>query len=198
MLATTKRRGILFVLAGLLGVALTTTCGLAVRGQQPAAERTTGQTRESKAELQASTHDRRVDQAREEVEFLKSNLDAQNALLRIDESRLQQAKSWKTHFEELFRKKEVTEDRLLAARDDILMFEAHLVGDRANVKLAELRLRQAQHRLDNGEFSTGHDDSRTSDLEKRLASMELKVEQLSAEVGRLRRESAGASKLVPH
>ena len=54
-------------------------------------------------------------QARDAMEVLEAQLEAKRALLRIDESRAEQAKRWRAYYEKLVRDRMVIEDRLLAA-----------------------------------------------------------------------------------
>ncbi|MBY0396895.1 MAG: hypothetical protein K2X91_10570, partial [Thermoleophilia bacterium] len=132
--------------------------------------------------------DRLVNFARDEMEVLKAQLEARRALLQIGEARLVKAKAWHDRYQALFRAGMVTDERLKAAKDDVLMMEAHVAGERAEVKLTELRLRQAQRRLDYGELPEDTADIRIAEMEHRLASMELQIDRLQHEVGRLRRE----------
>ena len=125
---------------------------------------------------------------RDELAVLEVRLEAQRALLGIAEARREQAKRWEAHYEQLFRDRKVTEDRLLAAKDDVLMIEAHVAGERAELNVAEIRLGQARRRVANGEPATGVGERRLAEVEQRLAGAERKIDQLQHEIGRLRRD----------
>jgi len=200
MRATNRRR---WVRLGVLMVAIVALLAeRAVLGQQvkndPVPPKETSEPKLAKPSRIDMNLDQQINQAKEEIELLKAQLDAKKALCKIGEARLEQAKAWKAHFEGLFRAGKVTEDKLLASKDDLLMLEAHLAGEKADVKLAEMRVRQAQRRLDYGEFPMTPVENRLSEIDQRMSSMELKIDRLQHEVGRLRRDDAGASKIVPH
>lgn len=137
--------------------------------------------------------DQKLDQliniARDELDLLKAQLEAKKALHRIGEARITQAKAWQDRYKVLLKDGRVTEERLLAAKDDVLMLEAHLAGEVADIKLAEMRVKQAQRRLDYGEFKQSPVEVRLGEIESRMTSMEMMLDRLQHEVGRLRREA---------
>jgi hypothetical protein len=129
-----------------------------------------------------------ADQAREELDVLEALLESKRALLKAGESRAAQARRVESHYEKLFRSSMATEDLVLAARDDVLLMDSALAWGRAEVKVAEARVKNARR-------ISAHDGSRAdgtarrlAELEERLAASEMKADILQHEVGRLRRE----------
>jgi hypothetical protein len=129
-----------------------------------------------------------ADQAREEVEVLEALLEAKGASLRVAEARADQAKRAEAHYEKLFRDGKVNEDRLLAVRDDALLMESVLAWGRADLKVAEIRVKTARRLAAHGESTADGGGRRLAELEERLAEAEMKADVLQHEVGRLRRE----------
>jgi hypothetical protein len=128
------------------------------------------------------------DQAREDEEVLGALLDAKRALLRAGESRAAQARRENVRCEELFRMKMATEDQVLAAKDDALMMDAAVAWGRADLKVAELRVKDARRLASQGGTATDTVGRRMAEMEERLVSAEMKADLLRHEVGRLRRE----------
>ena len=83
-------------------------------------------------------------QALDAMEVLEAQIEAKRSLVRIDESRAEQAKRWRAYYEKMVREGRVIEDRMLAARDDVLMMDAHVVAEQADLKVAEIRVKYAQ------------------------------------------------------
>jgi hypothetical protein len=192
-------RGMVCVAAGILFTLTFANPALVARGQPPARD-VTRQAPQASAPRSARADgelEQQANQAQEEIELMVLQLDAKKALLRIGEARLEDAKRWKAHFESLFRDGKVTEDRLLAAKDDVLMMEAHVAGEKADVKGAEMRLAHARRRLAYGEFPTSPLERRVAELEQRLAGTETKIDLLQHEVGRLRREQPPQERFGP-
>jgi hypothetical protein len=81
-----------------------------------------------------------------------------------------------------------TEDQVLAARDDVLMMDAALAWRRAELKAAELRVKDARRLAAHGGTAAGGVGRRLAELEERLIGTEMKADILQHEVGRLRRE----------
>jgi septal ring factor EnvC (AmiA/AmiB activator) len=152
---------------------------------KPAAETTSPGPRKDGADQKVN---QQADQARDELEVLEAQLEAKRTLLRIAESRMEQAKRWEAHYEKLLRDGKVTEDRLLAAKDDVLMMDAHIAGERADLKVAEMRVKQARRRVAYGEPAMSGLERRLAEMEQRLAANEVKLDLLQHEVGRLRRD----------
>lgn len=148
---------------------------------QPALERSRNAALEQDLEGQ-------LNQTRDEMDVMKARIEAMKALIRIGESRLEEAQHARTRYEQLLQAGKVTEDRYLAARDDVLMLEAHLASEKAELKVAEMRLKHAQRRLEYGEYPMSNLERRLLEIEQRLASTEMKLDLVQHEVGRLRRE----------
>jgi hypothetical protein len=129
-----------------------------------------------------------ADQAREELDELEALLQAKRALLRVGESRAEQARRAEAHYEKLFRGGLATEDLVLAARDDVLLMDSALAWGRADLKVAEARVKSARRLAAHGAPSADGAGRRLAELEERLAVAEMKADVLQHEVGRLRRE----------
>jgi hypothetical protein len=129
-----------------------------------------------------------ADQAREDLEVLEGLLESKRALLRVGESRAEQAKRAEVHYQRLFRDGMVTEDRLLAARDDILLMDSVLAWGRADLKVAEARVKNAQQLASQGGPAANDAGRRLAELEERQLEAEMRADILQHEVGRLRRE----------
>jgi hypothetical protein len=128
------------------------------------------------------------DQAREDEEVLEALLAAKRSLLRVGESRAEQAKRVAAHFEGLFRRELATEDLVLAAKDDVLMMDAAVAWGRADLKVSELRVKEALRLASQGSTAVDVTSRRLAELEERLLASEMKADFLLHEVGRLRRE----------
>jgi hypothetical protein len=129
-----------------------------------------------------------ADQDREDAEALEALLEAKRALLHAGESRADQARRAEAHYEGLFRRGLATEDRVLAARDDVLMMDAALAWRRAELKVAELHVKNARRLASHGGTAADGVGRRLAELEERLIGAEMKADILQHEVGRLRRE----------
>ena len=90
-------------------------------------------------------------QAREGLEVQEAQLEARRTLVRIDELRAEHAKRWKAYYEKMVREGKVIEDRMLAARDDVMMMDAHVAAERAELKVAEIRLKYARRNAGQGD-----------------------------------------------
>jgi hypothetical protein len=131
--------------------------------------------------------DQKVNQAREEIELLELQLDTKRAQLRLAEARLAESRRWQARFEKLRKTGFATEERYLAARDDVLLHETHVATEKAGVQEAELRVKQAKRRLAYGEFPLIPPESRLTEVEHRLAGLEKGLDLLQQEVGNLKR-----------
>jgi hypothetical protein len=129
-----------------------------------------------------------ADQAREELEVLEALLEEKRALLRAGESRAEQARRAQAHYERLSSRGMVTDDLVLAARDDVLLMDSALAWGRADLKVAELRVKNARRLASQGGSAADGTGRRLAELEERLAMAEMKADVLQHEVGRLRRE----------
>jgi hypothetical protein len=129
-----------------------------------------------------------ADQAREELDELEALLEAKRALLRVGESRAEQARRAEAHYEKLLRGGIGTEDLVLAARDDVLTMDSLIAWGRADLKVAEIRVKNARRLASHGGPAADGAGRRLAELEERLAASEMKADVLQHEVGRLRRE----------
>jgi hypothetical protein len=129
-----------------------------------------------------------AEQAREESDELEALLEAKRALLRVGEARAEQARRAEAHYEKLFRGGMATEDLVLAARDDVLLMDSVLAWGRAELKVAETRVKNARRLAEHGGPAADGAGRRLAELEERLAVSEMKADVLQHEVGRLRRE----------
>jgi hypothetical protein len=129
-----------------------------------------------------------VRNAQDGLEVSEVQLEAKRALVRIDESRVEQAKRWRAYYERQVREGRVTEDRLIAARDDVLMMEAHVEAERAGLKVAEMRLRNARRRAAHSSQAESSADQAREDLEALEAL--LRSKQALLRVGESRSEQA--------
>ena len=129
-----------------------------------------------------------AEQAREVLDELEALLEAKRALLRVGESRAEQARRKEAHYERLFRSGLATEDLVLGARDDVLMMDSVLAWGRADLKVAEARVKNARRLAAPGGPAAEGAGRRLAELEERLAVSEMKADVLQHEVGRLRRE----------
>jgi hypothetical protein len=101
---------------------------------------------------------------------------------------VEQAKRWKDYYEKEVRAGKVTEDRLVAARDDVLMMESHVEAEQAELKVAELRLRNRRRHAAQGNSAGSGSDQAREDLEVLDALLEAKRALLR--VGESRAEQA--------
>jgi len=131
--------------------------------------------------------DQKVNQAREEIELLELQVETRRAQFRLAEARLAESKRWLARFEKLLQTGFATEERCLAARDDVLLHETHVAAEKAGVQEAELRVKQAKRRLAYGEFPLIPPESRVAEIEQRLESLEKGLDLLQQEVGNLKR-----------
>lgn len=131
--------------------------------------------------------DQKINQAREEIELLELHLSTRKAQLKLAEARMAESRRWRDIFQKLHHDGFASEERYLAARDDVLMHESRVAWEKAAVQEAEMRVKQAKRRLEYGEFPITSHDSRIADLEQRLGSLERSVDLLQQEVGNLRR-----------
>jgi hypothetical protein len=129
-----------------------------------------------------------ADQAREELDVLEAQLEGKRALLRVGEARAEQARRVEAHYERLFRGGMATEDLVFAARDDVLLMDSALAWGRADLKVAEARVKSARRLAAHGGPAADGAGRRLAELEERLAVSEMKADVLQHEVGRLRRE----------
>ena len=118
---------------------------------------------------------------------MELQLETRRAQLRLAEARLTEARRWRDLFQKLHQDGFASEERYLAARDDVLMHESRVGWEKSAVLEAELRVKQAKRRMDYGEFPLQPNESRTAELEQRLMGLEKSVDLIQQEVGNLRR-----------
>jgi hypothetical protein len=137
-------------------------------------------------------------QARDGLEVLEARLEAKRTLMRIDESRAEQAKRWKAYYENLVRQGKIIEDRMLAARDDVLMMDAHVAAERADLKVAEMRVKFArQHAGHASQAQVSADQAREElgELEALLSAKRDLLRAAEARAEQARRAEAHYDKL---
>lgn len=139
--------------------------------------------------------DQKINQAREELELLELQLATRKAQLQLAEARLAEARRWRDVFKKLFHDGFASEERFIAARDDVLMHEAHVASEKGAVQEVELRVKQAKRRLDYGEFPSMPQEGRLVSLEQRLDSVERGLDLLHQEVASLKRMFRGQWKM---
>ena len=139
--------------------------------------------------------DQKINQAREELELLELQLATRKAQLQLAEARLAEARRWRDVFKKLFHDGFASEERFIAARDDVLMHEAHVAAEKGAVQEVELRVKQAKRRLDYGEFPSRPQEGRLVSLEQRLDSVERGLDLLQQEVASLKRMFRGQWKM---
>ena len=127
-------------------------------------------------------------QARDRLEVLEAQLEAKRSLLRIDDSRAEQAKRWRAYYEKLVRDGKVIEDRMLAARDDVLMMEAHVAAEQADLRVAEIRVKYALRHAEHGGQATAGAEQAREELDVLVALLKAKRDLL--QVGEARAEQA--------
>src|SRR5262249_48195531 len=97
-------------------------------------------------------------------------------------------KRTEAHYDRLVRDGRVTEERLLAARDDVLLTESLLAWGRAELKVAEIRVKNARRLAAQGGTAADGASRRLAELAGRLVEAEVKADLLQQEVVRVRRE----------
>jgi hypothetical protein len=129
-----------------------------------------------------------AEQVQEQADVMESLLEAKRALLKVGESRVEQAKRSEAHYDKLFRDGLATYDLVLAAKDDVLMMDSLVAWGRADLKVAEIRAKNARRLASHPGPAANLADRRVAELEERLAVTEMKSDILQHEVGRLRRQ----------
>jgi hypothetical protein len=74
----------------------------------------------------------------------------------------------------------VLEDRMLAAREDILMLDAHVAAERAELNVAEMRLKNARRRAAHADQAVGSADEAREELEAVQALLDAKRQLVHA------------------
>jgi hypothetical protein len=122
----------------------------------------------------------------EELELLRIQVDMEGDQLHLAESRLEQAKRWECRAGELAHYGDVPMEQLMAAQDGALMRQSDVVAHRAALRVAELRLLEAQRGISCERPRSSPSEQRLADVERRLAAMEQTVRGLQQEAEHLR------------
>jgi hypothetical protein len=138
--------------------------------------------------------DRDTDQTGERLAVLDVLLEAKRSLLRIDESRAEQSKRWRDYYEKMARDGKATEDRAVAARDDVLMMAEHVGSERAELKAAETRLKNARRHSAPGNHSAIDADQAREDAEALETLVDSKRSVLRAGESRLEQARRAAER----
>jgi hypothetical protein len=106
--------------------------------------------------------------------------------LHLAESRLEQAKRWESRARELAQYGDVPMEQLMLAQDGALMKQSDVVAQKAALKVAELRLLEAQRGISCERPLSFPSEHRLADVERRLAAMEQAVRDLRQETEHVR------------
>ena len=129
----------------------------------------------------------------EELELLRSQVEMEGDQLHLAESRLEQAKRWECRASELAQYGDVPMEQLMMAQDGVLMRESDVVAQKAALKVAELRVLEAQHGISEAQHGiscerplSSPSEPRLAEVERRLAAMEQAVRDLRQETEHVR------------
>ncbi len=122
----------------------------------------------------------------EELELLRLQVEMEGDQLHLAESRLEQAKSWESLAKELVQHGRVPMEQLWVAQDGALMRQSDVVAQKAALRVAELRLMEAQRGISCERSLSSPSEHRLADLERRLAAMEQAVRGLRQEAEHVR------------
>jgi hypothetical protein len=122
----------------------------------------------------------------EELELLRFQVEMERDQLHLAESRLEQAKRWECRARELAPYGDVPMEQLMMAQDGALMRESDVVAQKAALRVAELRLLEAQHGISCERPLSSPSEHRLADVERRLAAMEQAVRDLRQEAEHVR------------
>jgi hypothetical protein len=117
----------------------------------------------------------------EELELLQFQVEMERDQLHLAESRLEQAKRWECRARELAPYGDVPMEKLMLAQDGALMRQSDVVAQKAALKVAELRLLEAQRGISCERPLSSPSEQRLADVERRLAAMEQAVRDLRQE-----------------
>ena len=134
----------------------------------------------------------------EELELLRIQVEMEGNQLHFAESRLEQAKRWESRAKELASHGDVPMEQLMVAQDGALMRQSDVVAQKAALRVAELRLLEAQRGISCERPLSSRSEQRLADVERRLAAMEQTVRDLRQEVLQVRDNGMGiAPDLLP-
>jgi hypothetical protein len=122
----------------------------------------------------------------EELEFLRFQVETERDQLHLTESRLEQAKRWECRARELAPHGDVPMEQLMMAQDGVLMRQSDVVAQKAALRVAELRLLEAQRGISCERPLSSPSEHRLADVERRLAAMEQTVRGLRQEAEHVR------------
>ncbi len=89
----------------------------------------------------------------EELELLRIQVEMEGDQLHLAESRLEQAKRWESRARELAQYGDVPMEQLMMAQDGALMRQSDVVAQKAALRVAELRLQEAQRGISANDLS---------------------------------------------
>ena len=122
----------------------------------------------------------------EGLELLRFQIDVERDQLHLAESRLEQAKRWECRAREFAQYGDVPMEQLMVAQDAALMRQADVVAQKAALRVAELRLREAQRGISSERPLSCPSEHRLAEVERRLAAMEQTVRDLRQEAEHVR------------
>jgi hypothetical protein len=122
----------------------------------------------------------------EELELLRIQVEMERDQLHLAESRLEQAKRWESRARELASYGDVPMEQLNVAQDGALMRQSDVVAQKAALRVAELRLLQAQRGISRERTLSSPSEQQLADVERRLAAMEQAVRGLRQEAEHVR------------
>jgi hypothetical protein len=123
----------------------------------------------------------RVGAPPEELDLLRGQIEMEGDQLHLAESRLEQAKRWESRARELVPYGDVPMEQLMMAQDGVLLRQSDVVAQKAALRVAELRLFQAQRGISYERPLSSPSEHRLAEVERRLAAMEQIVRDLRQE-----------------
>jgi hypothetical protein len=118
----------------------------------------------------------------EELELLRIQVEMEGDQLHLAESRLEQAKHWESRAREFAQHGDVSMEQLMVAQDSALIRQSDVVAQKAALRVAELRLLEAQRGISCERPLSSPSEHRLANVERRLAAMEQTVRDLRQEV----------------
>jgi hypothetical protein len=118
----------------------------------------------------------------EELELLRIQVEMERDQLHLAESRLEQAKRWESRAKEFASYGDVSMEQLMVAQDGALLRQSDVVAQKAALRVAELRLPEAQRGISCERPLSSPSELRLANVERRLAAMEQTVRDLRQEV----------------
>ena len=135
------------------------------------------------------TRETQVGALPEELELLRIQVETERDQLHLAESRLEQAKRWESRAKEFAPYGDVTMEQFMVAQDGALMRQSDVVAlQKAALRVAELRLLQAQRGISCERPLSFPSERRLADVERRLAAMEQTVRDLRQDAEHVRHD----------